>query len=155
MSPRASQSSVLLSGNGNQDAKYAGWTHGSQRMLPALVSIRKPACPTLVTCTYTLPARWRSRSSLAGRDVALVPQSPVIVDASPVRIHTVGVEQLAFPRPGVVPRQRQRGYRQVGPPIGDSEVSEVDVPIEAAVVVDQRVGCARVAVADHELVDRR
>ena len=30
-----SQSSCELSGNGNQDAKYAGFTHGSHRMLPA------------------------------------------------------------------------------------------------------------------------
>jgi hypothetical protein len=34
---------VLLSGNGNHEAKYAGFTHGSHRMLPAPVSIRNPA----------------------------------------------------------------------------------------------------------------
>ena len=93
-------------------------------MLPALVSIRKPACPTLVTCTNTLSLDGDTGSSLAGRDVARVPQPPVVVDASPVRIHTVGVEQLAFPRrrgssttatawrpPGRPTDRRRRGLR--------------------------------------------
>ena len=44
-------------GTGTRSAKYAGLTHGSHRMLPALVSIRKPACPTLVTCTDVLSSR--------------------------------------------------------------------------------------------------
>src|SRR6476469_7195521 len=62
----ASQSSVLLSGNGNHDAKYAGLTHGSQRMLPALVSIRKPACPTLVIRTDAPPARFVRPAEING-----------------------------------------------------------------------------------------
>ncbi|SHU41663.1 Uncharacterised protein [Mycobacteroides abscessus subsp. abscessus] len=40
---------MLLSGNGNHEAKYAGLTQGSQRMLPAAVSMKNPAWPTLVT----------------------------------------------------------------------------------------------------------
>src|SRR5690349_20474311 len=38
-------------------------------MLPAWVSIRKPACPTLVTCTYRLPqgvALWSSLAAFPG-----------------------------------------------------------------------------------------
>ena len=40
-----------MSGNGNHDAKYAGLTHGSHRMLPAAVSIRMLAWPVPVTRT--------------------------------------------------------------------------------------------------------
>jgi len=32
-----------LSGNGNHDAKYAGFTQGSHKMVPACVWIRNPA----------------------------------------------------------------------------------------------------------------
>src|SRR5258705_8965315 len=97
----ASQSSVLLSGNGNHEAKYAGLTQGSHRMLPALVSIRKPACPTLVTCTNDLSAGSSDPPSLMGGNVAGVPQPLVGLDARRVRVDSVGVQQLALPSAGV------------------------------------------------------
>ena len=70
--------------------------------------------------------------------------------------HAVGVEQVGLELPRrEVPVQRHRRDRQVGPPIGDAEVAEVDVPAAPAVVADQGVGCARVAVADHQPVGGR
>ncbi|GAA1535396.1 hypothetical protein GCM10009827_062100 [Dactylosporangium maewongense] len=38
-----------MSGNGNQEARNAGFTHGSHRMVPAGVSISMPAWPVPVT----------------------------------------------------------------------------------------------------------
>ncbi len=95
-------------------------------MLPALVSIRKPACPTLVTCTNALSAGYSAPPSLMGRDIAGVPQALEGLDARRVRVDSVGVQQLALPRAGVVPRQRQHRNGDVGPPVGDAEVAEVD-----------------------------
>ena len=45
--------------------------------------------------------------------------------------------------------------REVGPAVGDAELAEVDMTAPAAVVEDQRVRCAGVAVADHQLVGGR
>ena len=75
---------------------------------------------------------------------------------SRVWLDAVGGEELRVPVPaGVVPAQRQRRHREVGPSVGHTEIAEVDVPATTAVVVDQRVGCACVAVADHQPIDRR
>ena len=49
-----------MSGNGNHDAKYAGLTHGSHRMLPAGVSIRMLAWPVPVIRTEDIPRRYNS-----------------------------------------------------------------------------------------------
>lgn len=59
--PSAFQSSSELSGTWIQEAKYAGLTHGSQRIEPAAVSMWKPACPMLVIFTIWAfqVSRWR------------------------------------------------------------------------------------------------
>ena len=44
----AAKSTLLLSGKTNQEAKYAGHRHGSQRMEPAAVSMNRPAWPVQV-----------------------------------------------------------------------------------------------------------
>ncbi len=61
--------------------------------------------------------------SLARGRVFGLPQSPVVIDALRVGLDAVGV---------IVPAQRQRRHREVGPPIRDTESAEVDMPAAAA-----------------------
>src|SRR5277367_6893117 len=115
-------------------------------MVPAWELIRKPACPTLVTCTnaflgcigvtaFQPPslARGRIRGVIEG-----LPQPPVVVDTCRVGLRTVGVEKLRLPvAAGIVPAQRERRHRQVGPPVGHTEFAEIDMSATAAVVIDR------------------
>src|SRR4051812_14358622 len=96
-------------------------------MLPALVSIRKPACPTLVTCTYCLPCGVCVQPILPGPAGLLRPALAVVGDALVLRVDSVRGEQLRLVCRAEVPRERQRRHRQVGPSVRDTEVAKVDV----------------------------
>ena len=62
-----------------------------------------------------------------GRHVAGLPQCLVVVDSGLIPFDAVRIQQVVRPVAGVVPRQRQHRDRDVGPPVGDAEIAEVDV----------------------------
>src|SRR5689334_6818594 len=64
----------------------------------------------------------------------VVPQRPVRPDALIVPRDAVGGEELVLPAPGipsvglVIPVEAEAGDGQVGPRVGDTELTQVDVP---------------------------
>src|ERR1039457_118014 len=86
---------------------------------------------------------------------AEVPEQAVIPGAVGVWPYTVGVEQQALPAGAVVPFGGPSSDRQVCPPVGDAELTEVNVPRPAAIVGQQSVRCAAVAVADDQPINWR
>jgi hypothetical protein len=86
---------------------------------------------------------------------AEIPKQPVIAGPFGVGSDSIGVEEKLVPATAVIPFGAPGGDGQVGPPVGDSEQAKVDVPGPAAIVGQQGVGRAGVAVSDDELVDGR
>ena len=85
----------------------------------------------------------------------VVPERPVVTDARLVSLDPVGLEEERLPPVAEVPVQAHAADGEVRPAVGDPEGAEVDVARPAAVVADDRVRCARVTVADDEVVAAR
>jgi hypothetical protein len=79
------------------------------------------------------------------------------VVAGPVRIGSdaVRLQQPTLPGGAVVPARAPGRHGQVRPPVGDAERTQIDMPAEPAVVADQRVRRAGIAVTDDQPVERR
>src|SRR4051812_9217209 len=112
------------------------------------------SCAPTTTCT-TSRASLASRRPTGGTVLRRVPQPPVVVDPLVVAGDAVRLVDRLLVAGSVVPLGAPRGDREVGPQVRHPERAQVHVRRPPAVIGQQRVGGARVAVADDEAVDGR
>ena len=82
-----------------------------------------------------------------------VPQESVVTRAPIVRLDPVGIKETLFPAGPVVPCGTPSGDGEVGPSVGESEAAEIHMAGAVAVVIQEGIGGAGVAVADDESID--
>ncbi len=86
---------------------------------------------------------------------AKIPEQSVVRHPLQIRLDAIPVEQQLFPAGPVVPHGAPGRNGEVGPPVGDPESAEVDMTGPPAVVGEEGVGGASVAVTDDRHIRRR